>query len=87
MFLLSVFQPLTIDRNLYWRCLELSEFVVVDGHTSYLVLVPQDNVVAEQDIVLAQITNAASDQVNGNTDGLWQSVYCVYVVTDVYYSA
>ena len=35
---------------------------------------------AEQDIVLAQITNAASDQVSGNTASLWQSVYCVLSV-------
>ena len=58
--------------------------MVVDGHTSYSVLVPQDNVFAEQDTVLAlaQITNAASDQVNGKTDSLWQSVYCVFSLFD-----
>ena len=68
--MLSVFRPLIIDSNLYWQCLGPSEFVVVDGHASNLVPVPEDNVVAEQDIVLAQSTNAVSDQVNGCADDL-----------------
>jgi len=61
--------------------------VVVDGHTSYLVLVPQDNVVAEQDIVLAQITNAASDQVKLTVYGSLYIVFLVCLIAAVYCSA